>query len=142
MTPPPQENAETLSAPATELSTEWRRAHGRAPPKPCPACMTYVELRDGTTSCIHSMKHRGFTQHRDRWAHPDGTHHHITWFLMPGWMFPNTRKTVEEDYVDEELFSEIRDVANELHNPVDPAIDDDNHSDASSGGGFHGFVTS
>ena len=88
--------------------------------------------------CIHVLKALKFRQKWNLWFRQNGEHHQAD---MPKWMYPNTRKTVEEDSMDASAIVAMLEASNELFRPVDITLDEDSVTRSASLGSCHGFAT-
>ena len=69
--------------------------------KGCEVCWTVVFMENGVKMCMHALK-VGCQFYRQ-----NGTHGKAKEIKIPTWMFPNTRRTVQEDSVDTEIMRPI-----------------------------------
>ena len=83
-------------------------------------------MTDRLRTCIHILWALKFRQVRNRWCKQDSSHYHAVQLLMPRFMYPNTRRTVDEDKVDAGVVTAILEAANKLHRLVDSHLYDDN----------------
>ena len=83
-------------------------------------------MLSGLRTCLHLLHALHYRQVRNRFYRQSGDHHYAIELLLPSWMFPNIRRTTQNDTVDANVVPDIIRATNELHRQIDPLIDDEN----------------
>ena len=105
------EDAEQNGDPATSSSDEEGRPT-------CDLCGSIITLKDGTKTCLHALKTRGFAQRRKYFYNRQGDFVQVTGIAVPRWLFPNTLADDQQDEISRDVFPGLQAFFIELNRPV------------------------